>query len=598
MTSTPPKHPICLRKEFLAAADIKSTRLYTTALGLYEAHINGLRVGDVVLAPGINKGHNAIGVTVGGGWFMGRIAFSGRDFWANNLGLQVLLTVTTKDGKTTSLPTDETRAASTRPLLPSEIYYGETYDSRLEADTERWTMPSFNSSSSNKLVGVKSLPPFKRQLVSPEGLPVREVQEKQLGKVPKSPCGKTFIYFRQNLVGWLHLNVEGPAGTNITMHHAEVLEKGEIAPAQIDGRPEGTPLDAKAVKAIVVHSGLEQTGWFQCSDALLNNCPQRDERLGWTGDTPAFGPMAKLLYNTGGFWRGWHRDVWSEMKRRGAMKVPFLVPTVPPDNNDPGAAVWSDVVVGGRRGLFRFYGDAGVLAEQFPQGQAWIEAGLDEAGLWKRAPPEDPGAAMTAKALVADAYLIRSTELLANMSSVLGRAAAEKSCRAQHSALREEFATAWNTNGSSLADRTLTAYALALHFDLLPVGNDDDARAASGNKAPSWLYKAAVNGTTTWERWDSMLPDGTVNTGTVTSFNHYTFGAVAHWIHATIGGLAPAEPWWKMSAVEPVPGGGIKSNWWVDAAGSHLELWVPPNAKASVRLPPRRRWHGGGIGIA
>lgn len=371
--------------------------------------------------------------------------------------------------------------------------------------------------------------------------------------------------------------------------------------------------------------------------------------------------------------------MWSEMKRRGAMEVPFFVPTVPPDSDDPGAAVWSDVAVGGPWDLFRFYGDAGMLAEQFPQGRAWINTGLprSDSGLWKRdafhfgdwldpkAPPEDPGAAATAKALVADAYLIRMTELLANVSSVLGDAAAEKGYRSQHSAIRNEFATAWIANGSSLANRTQTAYTLALHFGLLPDGNDDNddddglaasirnnttalATSGSGNRAAaaatlrqivaendylvgtgfagtpalgpalqgagatddfhsmllqtkvlSRLYQVVMNGTTTWERWHSMLPNGIVNTGTMTSFNHYAFGAVADWIHATVGGLAPAEPGRKVVGVEPVPNGGItsadarvvspydeiKSSWWVDAAGFHLKLFVPPNAKASVKLP-------------
>ncbi|KAJ6787025.1 hypothetical protein PWT90_09209 [Aphanocladium album] len=730
-----PKQPIYFRKEFLTAENVESARLYITSLGLYEAYINGRRVGDAVLAPGwqsfnyrhvydtydvtdsIKKGKNAIGVTVGEGWFLGRIAWSGRNYWGENLGLQVLLTVTTKDGKRTIIPTDDSWTASTGPILSSEIYDGETYDSRLESAIEGWNKPSFNGSS---WVGVKSLSPVKGQLMSPDGPPVRRMEERQLEKIFKSPSGKTLVDFGQNMVGWLHLNVQGPSGTNITIHHAEVLEKGELALAplraakatdtvilhgkgpqtweptftfhgfryvQIDGWPEETPLDEKAVKAIVVHSDMEETGRFQCSNALLNkfhnnvqwstkgkflsistDCPQRDERLGWTGDAHAFGPTANFLYNTGGFWRGWHRDMWSEMQRRGSMKVPFFVPTVPPDSDDPGAAVWSDVAVGGPWDLFRFYGDKGMLAEQLPQSKAWIDIGLprNEVGLWRRdafqfgdwldpkAPPEDPGAATTAKALVADAYLTRMTELLANMSSALGDEASEKSYRSKHNTLRQEFAKAWITNGSSLANRTQTAYALALHFNLLP--SDGDASASSkttngtagGNRAaaaatlqqivaendylvgtgfagtpalgpalqgagatedfysmllqtkvPSWLYQVVMNGTTTWERWDSMLPDGTVNTGTMTSFNHYAFGAVADWIHATIGGLAPAEPGWKVIAVEPIPGGSITSaearlispygeitsSWWIDSAGFHLKLSVPPNAKASVKLP-------------
>lgn len=728
-----PKRPVYFRKEFSTVDDIESARLYITSLGLYEAHVNGKRVGDAVLAPGwqsfnyrhvydtydvtssLKKGQNAIGVTVGEGWFLGRIAWSGRNYWGDNLGLQALLTVTTRDGKTMSMPTDESWKSNTGPILSSEIYDGEIYDSRLEADIEGWTMPSFNSSGWSD---VKKLAAVKGKLMSPDGPPVRKLEERKVERVFKSPSGKTLIDFGQNLVGWLQLKVQGPAGTNITMHHAEVLEKGELALAplrtakatdtlilhgkgpqsweptftfhgfryaQIDGWPDSVPLDDKAVKAIIVHSDMEQTGWFKCSHDLLNkfhdnvrwstkgnflsistDCPQRDERLGWTGDAHAFGPTANFLYNTGGFWRGWHRDMWSEMQRRGSMKVPFFVPTVPPDSDDPGAAVWSDVAVGGPWDLFRFYGDKGMLSEQFPQGRAWIDTGLprNDVGLWKpdafqfgdwldpKAPAEDPGAATTAKALVADAYLVRMTEILTNMSSVLADGAAEEQYRAQHASLRDEFAKAWIVNGSSLANRTQTAYALALHFGLLPADEGGDSRqadkTAEGHRAvaaatlrqivaendylvgtgfagtpalgpalqsagatddfyrmllqtkvPSWLYQVVMNGTTTWERWDSMLPDGTVNTGTMTSFNHYAFGAVADWIHATIGGLAPAEPGWKVVGVEPIPGGSIthadacfispygeiKSSWWVDSAGFHLHLSVPPNSRASVKLP-------------
>lgn len=715
-----PKRPIYFRKDFAVGDEIKSARLYITALGLYEAEINGHRVGDAVLAPGwqsfnyrhaydtydvtelVKKGDNAIGIVVGEGWFSGRIAFDGRNWWGNNVGALSLLRVTTKSGKTITLPTDKTWKANTGPVVSSEIYDGETYDSRLESNIKGWSSSSFNGTS---WLDVSELPPVKGALVSPDGPPVRKMEERKLEKIFKSPSGKTIIDFGQNLVGWLSLRVEGPKGTNITMHHAEVLENGELALkplrsakatdtlilhgngpqtweprftfhgfryAQIDGWPAETPLDENSVKAIVVHSDLEKTGSFQCSHALLNkfhsnvewsmkgnflsistDCPQRDERLGWTGDAHAFGPTANFLYNTAGFWRGWHRDMWSEMQRRGSMKVPFFVPTVPPDSNDPGAAVWSDVSVAGPWNLFQFYGDKGMLSEQASQGRAWIDKGLprNEQRLWDRnsfqfgdwldpkAPPEQADAATTAKHLVADAYLVRMTELLANMSDVLADTSAAAEYRKQHDSLRQEFQKAWIIDGQ-MANRTQTAYALALQFGLI---TDKDQLAAAAKtlkaivaendylvgtgfagtpalgpalrgigatdafysmllqtKVPSWLYQVVMNGTTTWERWDSMEPDGSVNTGTMTSFNHYAFGAVADWIHATIGGLSPAEPGWKKIDVEPIPGGGITSadtsfvspygkiraKW--DVTGGEklkLQLWVPPNSAASVKLP-------------
>lgn len=188
-----PKRPIYFRKEFPAAGEIESARLYITALGLYEAHINGERVGGAVLAPGwqsfnyrhvydtydvtsnLKKGQSAIGVSVSEGWFSGRIAFDGRNWWGDNIGLQLLLTVTTKDGKTLSVPADDGWKASTGPILSSEIYYGETYDSRIEASIERWTNPFFNSRS---WLGVKKLSPVKGKLVAPDGPPVRKLEER------------------------------------------------------------------------------------------------------------------------------------------------------------------------------------------------------------------------------------------------------------------------------------------------------------------------------------------------------------------------------------------------------------------------------------
>lgn len=719
-----PKRPIHFRKDFNVNGTVESARLYVTALGIYEAEINGERVGDLVLAPGwqsyanrhvydtydvtdliTSEGANAIGVSAGEGWYSGRLAWDNmREYWGDTIGVIALLSVTLQDGRVIDVPTDTTWQASTGPVVTSEIYDGEVYDSRIEAEIEGWSSSGFNGSA---WLATKELESLHGKLAAPDAPPIRKLHEVKPQNVFQSPSGKTLIDFGQNLVGWLKLSdVQGPSGTNLTLHHAEVLEDGELALrplrnakardtvilhgngpqswephytfhgfryAQIDGWPEGGPSIEEAVTAIVVYTDMEETGHFQSSHDLLNkfhsnvrwsmrgnflslptDCPQRDERLGWTGDAHAFGPTSNFLYNTAGFWRGWHKDVWSEMQRRDSMVVPFFVPTLPLDTNDSPAAYWGDVAVGNPWNLYRSFGDLALLEEQFPQSRGWIDTGVprntannlwDQSGpqfgdwLDPEAPPDNAGGATTHAYLVADAYLVEMTRVLANISTVLGQDDVAQSYLEQHAELRTQFQNTWIQNGE-MANRTQTAYALALEFGLY---TDETQRAAAAEtlrliieeneylvgtgfagtpalgpalerigavedfyamllqtKVPSWLYQVVQNATTTWERWDSLLEDGSVNPGSMTSFNHYAFGAVADWIHGVIGGLRPKEAGWRVAEVRPVPGGGITSAetrylsgygefkvvWSVEEGGEfRLEVTVPPNAKAEVTVP-------------
>ena len=721
-----PKRPVYFRKDFSVDGAVQSARLYITALGIYEAEINGERVGDLVLAPGWQSyetrhvydtydvtdlitggGENAIGVSVGEGWYAGRLAWDEmREYWGDTIGVFALLQVTLEDGTVVDVPTDTTWQASTGPVLASEIYDGEVYDSRLEAEISGWSSSGFDG---GEWLATKELDSLHGKLAAPDAPPVRKLHEIKPQSVFQSPSGKTLIDFGQNLVGWLRLSgVERPSGTNITLHHAEVLEDGELALrplrnakardtlllhgdgpqtweprftfhgfryAQIDGWPEGAAAIEDAVTAHVVYTDMEETGWFECSHDLLNkfhsnvrwsmrgnfvslptDCPQRDERLGWTGDAHAFGPTSNFLYDTAGLWRGWHKDVWSEMQRRegeGSMVVPFFVPTLPLDSNDQPAAYWGDVAVGNPWNLYRSFGDMAMLEEQFPQGRGWIDTGVPRnatTNLWDQsgsqfgdwldpeAPPEDAGAATTHRYLVADAYLVEMTRVLANISRTLGQEDVAQSYLEQHDALRSAFQDTWIEDGE-MANRTQTAYALALEFGLY---TDEAQRTAAAEtlrsiieeneylvgtgfagtpalgpalerigavedfyamllqtKVPSWLYQVVQNATTTWERWDSLLEDGSVNPGSMTSFNHYAFGAVADWIHGVIGGLRPKEPGWRVAEVRPVPGGDITSAetryvsmygefkvvWNVEGEEFTMEVTVPPNAKAEVTVP-------------
>lgn len=631
-----------------------------------------------------------------------------RNLYGDTIGLLALLSITNEDGTKQSIKTDLTwHASADGPTISAELYDGEVYDSRLEVDG--WSEPSFDDS---EWLGVKQLPSPKGMLTPPDGPPIRRIQTIEPQKIFQSPTGKTLVDFGQNLVGWLRFNVQGPAGTNITIRHAEVLDEGEIGVrplrsakaidtfilngkdnqtwepsftyhgfryVEVNGWPNTTTLDGEHLTAIVVHSDMERTGYFECSNSLLNrfhenviwsmignflsvptDCPQRDERLGWTGDAHAFMPTSNYLFDASGFWRSWLKDVWSETSTGGKNSTPHIVPTLDPDFKNNGSdpfrrptAIWGDVIVGNPWALYQTTGDKRMLEEQYPGAQAWINSGIprNEAGLWNRStfqyadwldplsPPDAPGNATTHKHLVADSYLIQMTRLLSQISSALNKSEEALKYASDRQELISAFHDAWiEPYDGLIANVTQTALTLGIRFDIFDEATRPQAASTLNSiiannsflvgtgfagtqqlgfalssinstdtfykmllqtSVPSWLYQVVMNGTTTWERWDSMLPNGTINPGEMTSFNHYAFGSVADWIHQKIGGLAPAEPGWKTTLVAPEPGGDItnanatylspygvvRSTWNVTDAGFALEVQIPPNARAHVVLP-------------
>ncbi|KAI8963102.1 glycoside hydrolase family 78 protein [Daldinia sp. FL1419] len=696
-----PRQPLLFRKEFsVNSSSIDKARLYITAYGLYEAHINGKRVGTAVLAPGwqsynhrlvydtydvtelLLAGDNALGITVGEGWYAGRLGFGAgsRNNWGDTLGTMALLVITS-DGKTQSIITDKSWVASTGAIITSEIYDGEVYDSRLEQDG--WSTPNFVAPDTTRWVGAKVLETPYAVLAASDGAPIRRIEEVKLQEILRSPTGKTILDFGQNFAGWLKISVKGKKGDTVKLVHTEVLENGEVATrplrnatqtdyltlsgdtqtweptftyhgfryVMVEGWPEDeTPLDNTSVSAVVVHTDMEETGYFECSDPLINklhrnvrwsmksnflsipsDCSARDERLGWTGDSHAFAPTANFLYDTSGFWRGWLKDLRLEQVK--------------------------DAIVANAFNTYRASGDLDVLREQYVGAKAWLDDGIprNEAGLWSRssfqlgdwldplAPPDDPGRATTSSFFVADAYLVYVTRLVSEMASELGLAEDKSRFEKWTADLKAAFREAWIQPDGLVANKTQTGLVLPLYFDLF--GSEEHAKAAASrlekiivnNKylvgtgfagthllglamtkynltktfyemlnqttVPSWLYQVKMGATTTWERWDSLLPDGSLNPGEMLSFNHYSFGSVANWIHQVIGGLAPGKPGWKTARVQIEPGGNmtwakssylspygkISTDWKVDDAGFHLALTVPPNTNAEVVLPGEKR---------
>jgi alpha-L-rhamnosidase len=713
-TSLPQASPL-LRKAFALRGDVRQARLYVTALGVYEPYLNGAVVGDHVLAPGwtsynnrlryqtfdvtalLQPGTNVVGAMVGDGWYRGRLSFNGgrRNIYGDRSALLAQLEITYADGTTDTIGTDTSWRTTAGPILASDIYDGETYDARRERPG--WAAAGYDDSDWQDVRLVEH--PLET-LFAPTGPPVRRTQTMPAVEIITTPSGRTVVDFGQNVVGWLRLRVGGNTGHTITLRHAEVLEHGELATrplrtaratdqytlrgdgtetweprftfhgfryAEVENWPGTLALDD--LEAVVVHSDIERTGWWESSDALLNrlhdnvvwgmrgnfldvptDCPQRDERLGWTGDIEVFAPSACFLFDVAGFLQSWLRDLAADQNEDGI--VPFVVPNVIPGDPVP-AAAWGDAAVIVPWVLYQRYGDSAILADQFNSMRAWVDHIAGRAGdshLWNTgfqfgdwldpsASPDNPAAAKTEAELVATAYFARSADLLAVAAGVIGRTDEQGTYGALAQRVRDAFAREYITPNGRMVNDATTAYSLAIQFGLMPseeqrqragarlatltrnsgyristgfVGTAiiSDALTATGNHAaayrllmqqacPSWLYPVTMGATTIWERWDSLLPDGSVNPGEMTSFNHYALGAIADWLHRTVAGLAPAEPGYRRMAVAPRPGGGLthakarhrtpygiaQAGWRIEGDEITVDVEVPPNTRARVVLP-------------
>jgi alpha-L-rhamnosidase len=718
-----PGPAVYLRREFEVPGPVARARLYATALGVYEPYLNGAVVCDHVLAPGwtsydhrlryqtfdvtplLRPGRNALGAIVSDGWYRGRLCFHGgrRNIYGDRLALLAQLEIQYSDGTLEVLATDETWRAATGPILAADLYDGETYDARLERDG--WATPGYDDGDWRLVATVER---DLATLVAPSGPPVRRIELREPVSVARSPSGATIVDFGQNLVGRLRITAQGESGRTITLRHAEVLEGGELCVrplrtaaatdryvvrgngaetweprftfhgfryAEVSGWP--GDLDPGAIRAVVCHSDLERTGWFECSNPLVNrlhenvvwsmrgnfvdlptDCPQRDERLGWTGDIAVFAPTATFLYDCAGFLVSWLADLAADQRAAGG-RVPAVVPDILPPR-DPEArhdwtaptAGWGDAAVLVPWALYERFGDRRVLEAQYDSMRDWVEIVASAAGptrVWREgfqfgdwldpaAPPDHPERGRTDPGLVATAHFARSAELLADAASVLELIEDEAHYRTLAAEVRAAFVEAYVLRDGTLVSDSPTAYALALQFELLPAEQRpaagrrlaqlvqaDGYRIGTGflgtplilealcsfgeldaayrllmqRECPSWLYPVSMGATTIWERWDSLLPDGTVNTEWMTSFNHYAFGAVADWLHRVVAGLAPAEPGYRKLEIRPRPGGGLTyagarhvtpygeaaSSWRIEGGSFHLDVTVPSGATARVHLP-------------
>lgn len=698
-------------KTFAIDKKVKKARLYATAHGVYEVTLNGQTVGDYRMAPGWTSYHNRlqyqiydvteqlaeeneIAITVGNGWYKGILGFYCQpNQYGTQAGAFAELHVEYEDGSKEVIATDETWAVKTGEIRYSEIYMGETIDTDAPEIKE------------GKVV-VKEFD--KAVLTAQENEPVR-ITEKIVGKeLIVTPKGEKLVDFGQIVTGVVEVHVKGEKGQKIVLRHAEVLDKdGNFYPETlrqaksidtficngeeqifrphftfhgfryicVEGMEEFT---ADQFIACVTHSDMEKTGDFHCSNKKVNqlqsnitwsqrdnfldiptDCPQRDERLGWTGDAQVFSWTAAFNRNTALFYKKWMRDVAAESSLEKG--VPHVVPDI---LDSYSSSAWSDVAVIVRWVVYQIYGDKGILEENWKCMHEWVDYiknNCGENGLWqsgfqygdwlaldKEESADRTGA--TDKYMIANAYYLYVTELVKKTAEVLGKDEEAKKYAELYETTLDAFRREYYTETGRIVSETQTGAIISLYFNLARekdrkrilntlltnianhknhlatgfVGTPYICHTLSENGAhemaatlfmkedyPSWLYAVNMGATTIWERWNSIKPDGTFDESGMNSLNHYAYGSVGDWMYRKVAGLSQLEPGYKKFQVKPmfVKGieewgtefdsvyGKIVANTSCKAGKIHVHVEVPANTTAVIVLPEKEEVHEVGSGV-
>ncbi|MFT4042203.1 MAG: family 78 glycoside hydrolase catalytic domain [Gordonia sp. (in: high G+C Gram-positive bacteria)] len=704
------------------ADSVTRAALTATAHGVYAATIGGRPVSQTLLNPGWTAyehrlqvqefdvtelvresgGTVELEVALAGGWWRGDLGFEDANAnYGPDLAFLAALEITYTDGSSQRIATGPDWSVTESAIELASIYHGQREDRRLVPGPEQPVRVVEIDRAT--LVPQVSPPIVRHETLAPQ-------------RIWLSPSGRTLVDFGQNLVGFIRFTVSGPAGTLITVRHAEVLEDGELGTRPLRGAQAtdsivlagtgsedfepaftfhgfryaevtGWPgeLAADSLEAVVVHSDIRRTGTFESSNSDVNqlisnsvwsqkgnflavptDCPQRDERLGWTGDIAAYAPTAAFQFDVADFLHGWLLDLAAETAADPNSYVPYVIPDILKYAHFPAemaeqfkqwqgaTAIWGDAAVWVPWALWHAYGDLDRLRAQYP-GMVLhlrsVERSLSPTNLWDNgfqfgdwldpdAPPDNPAAAKADPGVVATACVARSARIAAETAELIGETqdAAHWSALAQR--VRDAFVAHYVSDDGAIASDCATVYALAITFDLL----DPPLRKAAGDRlaevvraagyrvstgfagtpfvtwalsetghvedayallleqeCPSWMYPISMGATTIWERWDSMLPDGTINPGEMTSFNHYALGAVADWVYQVVLGIRPDAPGYGRVRIQPTPGPGI--DWargslatphgtievsWSTADTFSLHVSLPEGLPATIVLPDGR----------
>ncbi|HEX9018723.1 MAG TPA: family 78 glycoside hydrolase catalytic domain [Anaerolineaceae bacterium] len=671
-----------LRARFALGQKVTRARLYITALGVYEAQINGQLVSPDVFAPGwtdyairaqyqvydvtglLRAGENTLSAVLGDGWYCGFVGWGARQPYGDRPKLLARLELTLADGSTQAVATGPDWQWAAGPVLASDMQNGEIYDARLEladADDSRWQP-------------VVVFPDPGIQLSAMRGSAVRRIREIQPVAEPRPVTEEGVVKWifdlGQNMVGRARVCVSGAAGTAVTLRHAEVLNpdgtlymtnlRRAQATDQYTLKGSGTevyeprftfhgfryvelsgltgPATRDMLTGVVLHTEMTQTGSFACSDPLINqlqhniewgqrgnfldvptDCPQRNERLGWTGDAQVFTRTAAFNMDVAAFFTKWLRDLEDDQAASGSYPAVAPNPPVAPDvrlTQEDGGPAWADAGVICPWTIYQCFGDTQLLAERYESMKRYVEylsrtsrrgirnyksyKGFKGHGDWLAldgsSGPDLTG--RTPKDLIGTAFYASSARLLAQTAEVLGKPEDARRYFGLSAKAREAFQKRFVTADGTVTSGTQTAAVLALHFDLLPaelrpavvealvrdirehgnhlttgfVGSPYLAFVLSENGRadvaydllnqqswPSWLYPVTKGATTIWERWDGWTEEKGFADPGMNSFNHYAYGAIGAWLYAVVAGIDidPQHPGYRHIIMRPRPGGGL-----------------------------------------
>ncbi|HOO56400.1 MAG TPA: glycoside hydrolase family 78 protein [bacterium] len=692
-----------LRKEFKTGKEIKRATIYSSALGIFELHLNGQRVSKDYFTPGwtdFNKrvyyltydvtdmlkegNENVLGAILSDGWYAGNIGRAGQRLYGDKLRLRAELHIEYADGTKQVVASDGSWKARTGAILEADIQDGETYDAR--RGPAGWDKPGYDDSKWKK---VKISQDIKTELDAYPGMPIRKTSEIKPVEMTEPKPGVFVFNLGQNFAGWARLKVKGNQGDKIVLRFAEMLnDDGTIYTTnlrgarvtdtytlrgggeeiweprftfhgfqyvEITGYP-GTP-DKDTITGISLNSDLVFTGEFETSDPMLNklysnivwgqrsnyfevptDCPQRDERLGWTGDAQVFIGTAAYNMDVAPFFTKWIVDLEDAQNNEGG-----FIDIAPRAEHRNVTSGWGDAGIICPWTVLRFYDDKRLIEKHYDSMLKWmsflekrsehfLSPPLGSYGDWlnvKSPTPQD---------FISTAYTAHSAELMSEMAEYIGKHDDSKRFAELFNNIRNAFVKKFVAPDGKIECDSQTAYLMALKFNLLPenliqpvtdrliekirerdwslstgflgvnillptltqTGNNDIAyRLLRNRKYPSWLYSIDQGATTIWERWNSYtIEDGFGDPG-MNSFNHYAYGSAGEWMFSTMAGIDTDSPGFKNLVIHPRPGGGISFtkasydsihgkisvDWKVDNGVFNLKTTIPANTKAKIYLP-------------
>ena len=689
------------KKNIEVSGTVKKAMLNISALGVFVATINGQRVGDDYMAPGwtnYNKrlqfftydvtnmlcDNSELVVGVGNGWYSSRGGFIDTidGMYGSYPALIASLEILYTDGRCEVISTDESWLIAKSECLFTGIYDGEITDARI--------VPEFSDHALLFDADKSILIPF-------EGTKTKEIERVAVKEILNTPSGECIVDFGQEITGTVEFKLSAKGGERVQILHAEVLDKdgnfynanyrtakSEIVYTAKPGKQTykakytffgfryikliDWPEEVKAenFSAIVMHSEMKRTGYFTSGHEKLNqlysniiwgqrdnfldvptDCPQRDERLGWTGDTQVFARAASINYDTEAFYKKWLRDMASEQYEDG--ELPHVVPDVLRVNGTRNSTAWCDAACIVPWEVYLAFGDKKLLRENLPMMKKWNSYVQSRAGrkcLWQGDnhfgdwlgldAPEGSYTGSTDKDLIATAYFYLTTTILAKACHELGLNADKYENLAAR--IKKAFRKEYIKRGKLTSD-TQTAHVVTIHFGL--VDDDAELKAKLGErlvalienfgdrlqtgfvgtpylldaltdvgradkaytlllqeKFPSWLFSVNMGATTIWEHWDGMREDGSFWSTDMNSFNHYAYGACAAWFYRDICGIKLTSPEYKTFDICPIPSkklgfakasietrsGLIKSEWVYLEDGIRYTFTVPKGTVAKITV--------------